>query len=185
MIISQHHPCPIFCPMPLLLCLHCFDAILFTTSIFFIFLVHRYGKQYPGFGTLTVHMYMKDTNWSDDPTNVITSHGYFSLFILVCKIVALIHYCYRNWPRYSLSWSGYDSADCISGQFLFYHNHNFTKSKGNLRFRRLVSLFVPIGVCVTTHNDGTASDVTINLWRQNQQATNHERNSKPCFSLPK
>ena len=101
MIISQHHPCPIFCPMPLLLCLHCFDAI------FFIFLVHRYGKQYPGFGTLTVHMCMKDANWSDDPTNVITSHGYFSLFILVCKIVTLIHYCYRNWPRYSLGWSGW------------------------------------------------------------------------------
>ena len=26
----------------------------------------------------------------------------------------------------------------------------FTKSKGNLRFRRLVPLFVPIGVCMTT-----------------------------------
>ena len=37
----------------------------------------------------------------------------------------------------------------------------FTKSKRNLRFRRLVPLFVPIGVCVTTHDDGTASDVTI------------------------
>ena len=37
----------------------------------------------------------------------------------------------------------------------------FTKSKGNLRFRRLVPLFVSIGVCVTTHDDGTASDVTI------------------------
>ena len=55
----------------------------------------------------------------------------------------------------------HDSADRISGQFLFYHDHNFTKSKGNLRFRRLVPLFVPIGVCVTTHDDGTASDVTI------------------------
>ena len=61
----------------------------------------------------------------------------------------------------------------------------FTKSKGNLRFRRLVPLFVPIGVCVTTHDDGTASDVTIGLWRHNQQATNHERNGKPWFSLSK
>ena len=59
--------------------------------------------------------------------------------------------------------TNHDCADCISGQFLFYHDHNFTKSKGNLRFRRLVPLFVPIGVCVTTHDDGTASDVTIGL----------------------
>ena len=61
----------------------------------------------------------------------------------------------------------------------------FTKSKGNLRFRRLVPLFVPIDVCVTTHDDGTASDVTIGMWRHNQQVTNHERNGKPWFSLPK
>ena len=61
----------------------------------------------------------------------------------------------------------------------------FTKSKGNLRFRRLVPLFVPIGVCVTTHDDGTASDVTIGMWRHNQQVTNHERNGKPWFSLSK
>ena len=61
----------------------------------------------------------------------------------------------------------------------------FTKSKGNLRFRRLVPLFVPIGVCVTTHDDGTDSDVTIGMWRHNQQVTNHERNGKPWFSLPK
>ena len=39
----------------------------------------------------------------------------------------------------------------------------FTKSKRNLRFRRLVPLFVPIGVCVATHDDGTASDVTIGM----------------------
>ena len=58
----------------------------------------------------------------------------------------------------------HDSADHISGQFLFYHDHNFTKSKGNLRFWRLVPLFVPISVCVTTHDDGTASDVTILFW---------------------
>ena len=57
--------------------------------------------------------------------------------------------------------TNHDSADRISSQFRFYHNHNFTKSKGNLRFRRLVPLFVLIGVCVTTHDDGTASDVTI------------------------
>ena len=61
----------------------------------------------------------------------------------------------------------------------------FTKSKGNLDIRRLVPLFVPIGVCVTTHDDGTASDVTIGMWRHNQQVTNHERNGKPWFSLPK
>ena len=76
----------------------------------------------------------------------------------------------------------HDSADRISGQFLFYHDHNFTKSKGNLRFQRLVPLFVPIGVCVTTHDDGTASDVTIGMWRHNQQATNHERNGKPSLA---
>ena len=62
---------------------------------------------------------------------------------------------------------------------------HFTKSKGNLRFRHLVPLFVPIGVCVATHDDGTASDVTIGMWRHNQQVTNHERNGKPWFSLPK
>ena len=61
----------------------------------------------------------------------------------------------------------------------------FTKSKGNLRFRRLVPLFVPIGVCVTTHDDGTACDATIGMWLHNQQVTNHERNGKPWFSLPK
>ena len=60
-----------------------------------------------------------------------------------------------------------DSADRISGQFIFYRDYNFTKSKENLRFRRLVPLFVPIGVCVTTHDDGTASDVTIGMWRHN------------------
>ena len=63
-------------------------------------------------------------------------------------------------------------------------NHNFTKSKGNLPFRRLVPLFVSIGVCVTTPDYGTASDVTIGMWRHNQQATNHERNGKPWFSFP-
>ena len=61
----------------------------------------------------------------------------------------------------------------------------FTKSKGNLRFRRLVPLFVPIGVYVTTHDDGTACDATIGMWRHNQQVTKHERNGKPWFSLPK
>ena len=81
--------------------------------------------------------------------------------------------------------TNHDSADHISGQFLFYHDHNFTKSKGNLRFRRLVPLFVPIGVCVTTHDDRTASDVTIGMWHHNQHVTNHERNGKPWFSPPK
>ena len=47
----------------------------------------------------------------------------------------------------------------------------FTKSKGNLRFRRLVPLFVPIGVCVTTHDSGTASDITIGMWRHNHYPT--------------
>ena len=61
----------------------------------------------------------------------------------------------------------------------------YRKSKGNLRFRRLVPLFVPIGVFVTTHDDGTACDATIGMWRHNQQVTNHERNGKPWFSLPK
>ena len=81
--------------------------------------------------------------------------------------------------------TNHDSADRISGQFLFYHDHNFTKVKGNLRFWRLVPLFVPIGVCVMTHDDGTASDITIGMWHHNQQATNHERNGKPWFALPK
>ena len=61
------------------------------------------------------------------------------------------------------------SADLISGQFLFYHDHNFSKSKENLRFLRLVPLFVPITVCVTTNDDGTAIDVTIGMWRHNQR----------------
>ena len=63
--------------------------------------------------------------------------------------------------------TNHDSTDRISGQFLFYHDHHFIKSKENLRFRRLASLFVPIGVCVMTHNDGTASDVTIGVWLHN------------------
>ena len=66
--------------------------------------------------------------------------------------------------------TNHSSADRISGQFLFYHDHNFTKSKENLRFRRLVPLFVPIGVCVTTHDDGTASD----NWFVTSQSTGHE-----------
>ena len=78
----------------------------------------------------------------------------------------------------------HDTADRISGQFLLYHDHRSIKSKENVRFRRLVPLFVPIGICVTTHGDGTASDVTIDVWRYNQQATNHERNGQPWFSLP-
>ena len=60
--------------------------------------------------------------------------------------------------------TNHDSADRISGQFLFYHNQDFTKSKGNLRLRRLVPLFIRIGVCITTHDDGIDSDVTIGMW---------------------
>ena len=121
---------------------------------------------------------------------------------------------YRNWPRYGLRWSGwYNSCrpsrgrkrprdgrhnECCSGlqyqplqrrpykwSISILPRSQFTKSKGNLRFRRLVPLFVPIGVCVTTHDNGTASDVTIGMWRHNQHVTNHERNGKPWFSLPK
>ena len=109
---------------------------------------------------------------------------------------------YRNWPRYGLCWSGWycnpEQHECCSGLQYQPRQHRpykwsisilprsqFTKSKGNLRFRRLGPLLVPIGVCVTTHDDGTASDVTIGMWRHNQQVTNHERNGKPWFSLPK
>ena len=81
--------------------------------------------------------------------------------------------------------TNHNSADHISGQFLFYHDHNFTKSKRNLHFPHLAPLFVPITICVTTHDDGTASDVAIGMWCHNQQATNHERNGKPWFSLPR
>ena len=81
--------------------------------------------------------------------------------------------------------TNHDSVDRINGQFLFYHDHNFIKSKGNLLFRRLVPLCVPIVVCATPLDDGTASDVTIGMWRHNQQSTNHERNGEPWFSLPK
>ena len=66
--------------------------------------------------------------------------------------------------------ANHDSAGRISCQFIFYHDHNFTKkSNGNLRFRPLVSLFVSIGVCVTTYNDGTVSDVTIGMWHHNHK----------------
>ena len=49
---------------------------------------------------------------------------------------------------------------------------------GNLRFRRLVQLFVPIGGYVPTHNDGAVSDVTIGKLRHKHQATNHECNDE-------
>ena len=127
------------------------------------------------------------------------------------KMTLLIYY--RNWPRYGLRWSGWycnpeqhelcrpsrgRHNECCSGlqyqprqrrpykwSISILPRSQFTKSKGNLRFRRLVPLFVPIGVCVTTHDDGTASDVTISMWRHNQQVTNHERHGKPWFSHPK
>ena len=102
-----------------------------------------------------------------------------------------------NWPRYGLRWSGWycnpeqhELCRPLRGRLHKWSisilpRSQFTKSKGNLRSRRLVPLFVPIGVCVTTHDDGTASDVTIGMWRHNQQVTNHERNGKPWFSLTK
>ena len=120
-------------------------------------------------------------------------------------LVSLLMHEYRNWPWYGLRWSGWycnpENAgrhnECCSGlqyqplqrrpykwSISILPRSQFTKSKGNLRFRRLVQLFVPIGVCVTTHDDGTASDVTIGMWCHNQQVTNHERNGKPWFSLP-
>ena len=61
----------------------------------------------------------------------------------------------------------------------------FIKSKENLRFRRLAPLLVPIDVCVMMHDEGTASDVTIGMWRHNEQVTNHKRNDDPWFLLPK
>ena len=81
--------------------------------------------------------------------------------------------------------ANHDSTDCISGQFLFYHDHHFIESKENLHFRRPVPLFVPFGFCATTHDEGTASDVTIGMRRHNQQAIKHERNGDLGFSLPK
>ena len=88
------------------------------------------------------------------------------------------------WHSTSCASRGAAACGRISGQLIFYEDQNFTKSKGNLSFRRLVPLFVPIDVCVTMHDDGTASDVTIGMWRHNQQATAHERNGKPWFSFP-
>ena len=58
------------------------------------------------------------------------------------------------------------------------------KSKENLRFWCLVTLFVPIGFFVMMHDDGTASDITIGLWLHNQQAMNHKHNGELWFSLP-
>ena len=81
--------------------------------------------------------------------------------------------------------TNHDSTDHISGQFLFYRDKHFIKSKDNFCVRRLLLLFVSIGICVTTHDDGSASHVTIGMWRHNQQATNHERNDEPWFSLLK
>ena len=64
--------------------------------------------------------------------------------------------------------TNHDSTDRVSGQFLFYRDHHFIKSEENLRFRRLVPLFVPIGICVTMHGDGATSDVIIGTWRHNK-----------------
>ena len=59
--------------------------------------------------------------------------------------------------------TNHNSADRISGQVPFYHDHHFIKSEENLRFLRLLPLFVPDGVGITTHDGGTASDVIIGM----------------------
>ena len=66
---------------------------------------------------------------------------------------------YQPWQRRPYKWS-------IS----ILPRSQFTKSKGNFRFWLLVPLFVPIGVCVTTHDDGTAS----HNWYLTSQSTGHE-----------
>ena len=59
----------------------------------------------------------------------------------------------------------------------------FYKKQGKLAFSTSCTAVRPHR-CL--RNDaGTASDVTIGMWRHNQQATNHERNGKPWFSFPK
>ena len=63
--------------------------------------------------------------------------------------------------------------------------YNFIKSKGNLRFRRLLPLFVPISICVTTHDDGTASDVTIGMWCHSNRPRTTSATANLGFSLPK
>ena len=152
----------------------------------------RYGK-----------MYDSQTHQANVKISLFLS--WFLAFIPVfSRLLPFIH-VYRNWPRYGLRWSGWycnpeqhelcrlsrgrlrprRPAQRVVVNFYSTTITIYRKSKGNLRFRRLVPLFVPIGVCVTTHDDGTASDVTIGMWRHNQQVTNHERNGKPWFSLPK
>ena len=69
--------------------------------------------------------------------------------------------------------TNHDSTERIIDQFLFNHDHNFLKSKENLCFRRFVPLFVPIGVRIMMYDEGTASYITIGMWHNNQQATNH------------
>ena len=66
--------------------------------------------------------------------------------------------------------TNHDSADRISGQFFSTTITILQKARGTCVFD---ILFVPIGICVAMHDDGTASDITIGVWRHNQQATNH------------
>ena len=88
-----------------------------------------------------------------------------ALFDVLSLVVIGIDHLYGAVPDGS---TNHDSTDRKRGQFLFYHDVNFTKSKENLHFRLLVPLFVPISVCVTTQDDATACDVTIGMWRHNQ-----------------
>ena len=78
--------------------------------------------------------------------------------------------------RVHISWDIlYDNTDPISGQVLFYNEHRVQKRKESLRIWRILPQFVPIGVFITTNDDGIGSDVTIGMWRYNQQVTNPER----------
>ena len=54
----------------------------------------------------------------------------------------------------------------------------FYKKQGKLAFSTSCTAVRP-------HDDGTASDVKIGMWRHNQQAMNHEHNGKAWFSFPK
>ena len=82
--------------------------------------------------------------------------------------------------------TNHDSTDRISGQFLFYHDHNLQKVKGNLRFRLLVPLFVPIGVCMTTGPLVTSQlvcDITINRSRTTSATANLGFHSQSSLAM--
>ena len=103
------------------------------------------------------------------------------LLVLLCGTAGIVQAFVR--PRRLAQWvlwsavpnsiTNHDSTNHISGQFLFYHGHYCIESEENLCFWCLVPLFIPIGVCVTMHDEGTAGDVINGMWRHNQQATNH------------